>query len=252
MNPDTPLLALSLAFGTGLLASLSPCIYPIIPITLGYLGSQTNTHKKWNVLLYAFGQIFTLVALSAFTVSSGETLGFSSESRWVSLCVGLVLILAGIMSWMERLPSFLSRALDGKFLSKSRFTGLTGAAVLGSGSVLVASPCTTPILAGILAVIASSGTSTGIGVANAASAGPSQAGIASGALSIGASNYLWGLTLMFSYALGFSVLFLLLGLGFVNLKRLPRAGSWLRVINRGSAVLLFLAGFYYTARWFTL
>ena len=204
-------------FGAGLLASLSPCVYPLIPITVGYFGTQTESRKCLNIFIYACGQVFSFVAIGAFAVWAGETLGFSSESKEVNLTVGILLILAGVWSFFGKMPAVFYRLSIFKKVSGvlGSVKGPFGAFLLGAGSALVASPCTTPILGGILAMMASSAT------------------------------LIKGLFLMFFYALGFTSLFLALGLGLLNLKRLPKSGMWLQYLNRASSALLVIAGSYY-------
>jgi cytochrome c biogenesis protein CcdA len=218
---NTGLLGLSgifAVFGAGLLASLSPCVYPLLPITVGFIGTRAADKKTLSIVSYALGQILAFVAVGAFTVYAGETLGFSSESKSVNWAVGTVLLFAGILSFYGKFPEsitgFFSRRCRNSAPAVSR-SGLLGAFALGVGSALVASPCTSPILAGVLAAMASAAT-------------------------LGR-----GLILMFFYALGFSTLFLTLGLG---LTRLPRSGAWLGLLHKVSATLLIAAAIYYLRR----
>jgi cytochrome c biogenesis protein CcdA len=219
--------SLAVVFGAGLLASLSPCVYPLLPITVGFIGTRAKDKKAFAIFSYASGQIVAFVALGAFTVFAGETLGFSSESKFVNVGVGLILLLAGTISFMGQLPKLPSlpespSALK-KFLPRKKFGlqqgrgGLIGAFSLGVGSALVASPCTSPILAGVLATMATSATLSR------------------------------GLLLMFVYALGFSALFITLGFG---LTRIPKSGSWLGLIQKTSSALLIAGSVYYLRRAF--
>jgi cytochrome c biogenesis protein CcdA len=220
MNSYLGLSGILAVFGAGLLASLSPCVYPLLPITVGFIGTQAQGKKTFAVVSYATGQIAAFVALGAFTVFAGETFGFSSESRTLNSLVALVLFLSGIVSFQGKFPDRLT-AFFSKPFSKSRKLpgeargGLISAFGLGAGSALVASPCTSPILAGVLATMASSAT-------------------------VGR-----GLLLMFFYALGFSSLFLTLGLG---LTKIPKSGMWLGFVHKASAVLLIVASAYYLKR----
>lgn len=208
--------ALFAVFGTGILASLSPCVYPLIPITLGFFGTQADGQRKTGVLAYAAGQILSFIVLGSLAVMAGEVLGFTSESPAVRASVGVILLAASLISFSGRLPGFLSRIqLPGL---GSSVPGAFGAFALGAGSALVASPCTSPLLAGVLALMASTAT-------------------------LGQ-----GLLLMTSYAAGFSFLFVLLGLGALNLKRLPRAGRWMQRLHQVGAAALGLTGLYFLAR----
>lgn len=204
------------AFGAGLLASLSPCVYPLIPITVGFLGTLTHRRNRLRLLAFAVGQTLTFVVLGMVAVKAGETFGFSSESREVNIGVGVVLIGAGIFSLLGRLPMFTSKwnhALGS--VGRRSMTGVLGAAAVGVGTALVASPCSSPILAGVLAMMASSLTLTR------------------------------GAILMSLYGIGFSFVFILLGLGLAKLSSLPRSGRWMVYVNRLGSCVLVAAGVYF-------
>lgn len=217
----TGITAFAAVFGTGVLASLSPCVYPLIPITLGFFGTQAGESKKRGVMAYALGQIIAFLILGAVAVFAEETLGFTSESRWVNVCVGLVLLASGWVSWSGKLPT-LPRAFQvSRYFPQASGKGFLGAFVLGAGSALVASPCTSPLLAGVLALMAESGT------------------------------FSRGLILMLFYAVGFSSLFVLLGLGALNLRKLPRAGQWMNYLHKLGAAALLIMGVFFIFKVYT-
>ncbi len=195
-------------FAAGLLASLTPCVYPMIPITVGYFGSRGG--KRRELALYTLGQIVTFTALGIFAVSLGEIFGFSSESRAVRVAVGIFFLVFGLLSFSSRLPGFLQRLSGGM----QRWTW-GGALGLGIASALVASPCSTPVLGGVLSLIATEG------------------------------SFWRGLVLMLAFSAGYCLIFLLLSAGVVNLKRLPRSGQWMIWVHRLSSVLLVACGVYY-------
>jgi thiol:disulfide interchange protein DsbD len=207
------------AFGGGVLASLSPCVYPLIPITLGYFGSQTDVGgaRFARIALYGLGQIVGFVLIGFLAVRLGEIFGFTSESRWLNLVVGLGLLAFGIVSVQGRLPGVFDRWNQWNHRFLSNFShGKFSAFILGLSSAFVASPCTTPILSGVLAMLATQQEAT------------------------------VGFFAMISYSLGFSGLFLALGFGLLRLSKLPRAGLWMKRIHSVSTGLLILAGGYFT------
>jgi cytochrome c biogenesis protein CcdA len=206
------------AFAAGLLASLSPCVYPLIPLTIGFLGTQSQSGNRGRLLAFATGQTLTFVLLGIIAVKAGETFGFASESREVNLLVGVILIISGVFSGMGRLPSFTGKwnHLSGKV--SSRNTGILGAIVVGVGSALVASPCSSPILAGVLAMMATTST------------------LASGSL------------LMALYGVGFSFVFILIGLGLAKLSSLPKNGRWMNRVHQLGSSLLVVAGIYFLTK----
>ena len=209
---------LASAFGAGLLASLSPCVYPLIPVTLGFIGSQ-STEKvgyKRRLSAFLFGQVAIMTALGVVTVALGETLGFTSEDPRVRLAVGVLLLVFGALSLSGRLPGMFDRLnRRSQNLGIGNHGSFLGAFLLGVGAALLASPCTTPILSGILALIASSQT------------------------------LISGTFLMLAYAIGFVTLFGVIGFGLVRTRALPKSGVWMAYLHKVSGVLLLGAGVYY-------
>lgn len=219
MNNVVQMLA---AFAAGVGTSLTPCVYPMLPITLGYLGASgsANGQGKKKVVGFVIGQIIAFTALGVLAVTLGEFLGFSSQIPWVQISVGLFLLTAAFLSYFEKLPGFLYKLNNlNKFGSTESYFG---AILVGASAALVASPCTSPILGGVLATVAQ------------------------------VENRAFGVLLMFLYALGLSSLFLLLGLGLTKAKTMPKAGIWMKKIHKFSSVLLAFGGLYFLAKGFQL
>ncbi len=214
-------LQLAGAFGAGLATSLSPCVYPMIPITVGFLGSGAEgAAKKKRVVGFFLGQVAAFTALGVVAVSLGEVFGFSSEIPAVQVGVGIMLLVMAAMSGMEKLPGFLYRL--NRFQGSGNSSTLGGAFLVGVSSAAVASPCTSPVIGGVLAALAQ------------------------------VEERGWAMFLMFAFAVGLSFLFLLLGLGFAKASSMPRAGGWMKRVHQGSALLLALGGIYSIARGFGL
>lgn len=202
-------------FGGGMAASLSPCVYPLIPITVGMVGRQSPQHQQRSILLYFFGQTLSFSILGSLTVQLGETLGFTSENRWINGFTGLGLLAFALMSFFGKMPNFtnnlnskLSRITNSKFKFLAPF-------ILGVAAALLTSPCTTPILSSILGILATEG------------------------------EVAKGITLMVIYSFGFSFVFLVLGFGIIKAKKLPKAGQWLNKLHHFSTLLLFVASLYF-------
>lgn len=211
----TLLWQLGAAFGAGVLSSLSPCVYPMIPISVGFFGSQEGGRQR-PVLLFFIGQVLTFAALGVAAVKLGEIFGFSHELRSVNIVIGAVCVLFGTASLFNYFPTLGHRWNQ----FHSRFTKLEKSSVLlpfavGAGSALLASPCTSPILGTVLVTLSQSGT------------------------------FEQGVLLMIAYSLGISLLFLALGLGLMRLNRLPRAGRWMNYVHKSSSSLIAGLGFYY-------
>lgn len=209
------------AFGAGLLASLSPCIYPMLPLTLGFLSRQaganqnSETRKRLQIFSFFFGQLTTFTILGVVAVQLGEVFGFSSQSRTVNLGIGVFLALMAYGSSSEKAQSFFARLNQLLPSGRSQNSNLIAGFMFGVSSALVASPCSSPILGGVLSQIASQG------------------------------NFLFGLGQMLFFSIGMSIIFLVVGMGLINLKSLPRAGQWLDKTHRLTTVLLALAAIYY-------
>lgn len=209
------------AFGAGLATSLSPCVYPMIPITVGFLGSGAEGGaKKKRVLGFFLGQVAAFTSLGVVAVSLGEVFGFSSEIPAVQIGVGVLLLAMAAFSGLERLPAFLYRL--NRFQGRGDASTLGGAFLVGLSSAAVASPCTSPVIGGVLAALAQ------------------------------VEERAWAMVLMFAFAVGLSCLFLLLGLGLARASALPRAGGWMKRVHQGSALLLALGGIYSILRGFGL
>ncbi len=211
-----PLQAAS-AFTAGLGTSLSPCVYPMIPITVGFLGSSSSapeSRSRTRIIAFATGQILTFTALGVLAVSLGEILGFSSDMPSIQIATGILLLTFAAVSLFDRLPDFLYRF---NRFTPAKVNGVGGALVLGASSAAIASPCTSPVIGGVLAAISQS------------------------------EERLKGISLMFSFAVGLSFLFIVVGLG---LSRLPRAGQWMHYVQKTSGVLLILAGVNYLLKGF--
>ena len=200
-------------FGAGLLTSLSPCVYPMIPVSVGYFGSQAQGGSKTNVVLFFIGQLaaFTILGIIASTI--GEVFGFSSQNPIVLGVVGGLLVIFGICSLLDFIPDFMQRLNQPQ---SDRFRGSFFFPIsAGAGSALIASPCTTPILGAVLATISTT------------------------------DRFWMGSIHMFFYAMGTTLIFLIAGLGIVSAKKLPRSGPWMSKIHKAGAILIILAGMYF-------
>ena len=100
---------LATVFGAGLLTSLSPCVYPMIPISLGYFGHQAKAGRKLNVVLFFIGQVLVFTLLGLVAASLGEIFGFSSQNPWIQLTVGLLLLLFALASLFKFHPQFFTK-----------------------------------------------------------------------------------------------------------------------------------------------
>ncbi|NQS72359.1 MAG: cytochrome C biogenesis protein [Desulfobulbaceae bacterium] len=208
----SPLFALALAYLGGLLASLTPCIYPMIPITAGIIGHANVGGSRPRALflssVYVLGMALTYASLGFFAGATGRFFGEISTSPWTFLVVGNIILLFAL--WM--LDVFqLPTASAAAFAQRS---GIFGIFVAGISAALVAGPCTTPVLGALLAYTAS------------------------------AQNMVLGALLFFFFSLGLGTLLLVVGAFSGFLAALPRSGDWMVWMKKALGVLMLFTAQY--------
>lgn len=208
-----PLYAAGVALLGGLLVSLTPCVYPMIAITVSVFGArQTKSHWHGLGLSSAFvlGIVTMFTPLGVVAGLSGSLFGAALQSPWVLTTIAL-LFLAMSASMLGAFELALPSALTNRLVEVGG-VGPKGAFGLGLVCGLIAAPCTGPVLTGILTWIA-----------NTQSAG-------AGALAMAA----------FSFGLGFP--FLLVGTFAVQL---PKSGLWMVHVKSVLAIVLAVVALYY-------
>jgi thiol:disulfide interchange protein DsbD len=204
-------------FLAGVLTSFTPCIFPMIPITLSVLGRHAHTRTRGQNFmvsnLYVLGIAITYAIMGVVAASTGALFG-SFMSHPIVLSIMCVVFLAMALSmfgfYEMEAPAFILK----RFSNTSDLKGYSGAFVSGVFSGVVASPCVGPVLVGILTYIAK-------------------------------TQNLWlGFFLMFVYALGMGQLFLILGAFSQATKLLPRSGPWLDGVKHFFGLMM-LGVFYY-------
>ena len=208
-----PALAFVLIFLAGVGVSFTPCVYPVIPITLGYIGAR-SAGSRWKgftlSLVYVFGMALTYAALGAFAALTGRLFGQIGSSPWMQIFVALVCLLLGIsMLGIFELPQIsLAGRIPGASHEKK---GYFGAILVGIVSGLIVGPCTAPVLASVLVYVGSR------------------------------QNILYGFSLLFAFGYGVGFLMILLGTFTGLISSLPRSGIWLDRVKKGFGVLLIAA-----------
>jgi thiol:disulfide interchange protein DsbD len=213
-----PLLALSVLFGAGLLTSLTPCIYPMIPITAALLGGagaagRTRAERLRMTLLYVLGLASVYAALGLVAGLTGSLFGSISANKWALLAMGNVLLVSGL----ALLDVFTFRASSGLLAWASRFAADSpwGAFMMGATSGLVAAPCGAPAFAAVLTFVGTTG---------------------SAAL---------GFAYLLAFSLGMTAILVAVGLSAGAVAALPRSGTWLVWVKRAGGVLLLAMAQYY-------
>jgi len=144
-------------FLAGLGLNLTPCIYPLIPVTVSYFSIKAGKSKGYifiHGLMYLLGIAITNSALGTGAALSGGMLGSALQTPWVLLGISMVLFLFGLSSlglWEIRVPS---KVLG--FASKS-YGGYGGSLFMGLTLGVIAAPCIGPFILGMLAYVGTVG-----------------------------------------------------------------------------------------------
>jgi thiol:disulfide interchange protein DsbD len=207
------LLAYGAAFAGGVLTSLTPCVYPLIPITVSIFGAREAASRRHAVALsslYVLGIAVMYSALGVGAALTGKAFGSVMQNPWVTGAVALVFF-AMAASMFGAFDLQLPASVQAR-LARIGGTGHAGAIGMGLVAGVVAAPCTGPVLAAALAFVATRGSVT------------------------------FGAAIMFAYALGMGLLFFLLGAFSVSL---PKSGPWMDTVKSVFGVaLLAAAGVY--------
>lgn len=212
-------MALGLLFAAGVATSLTPCIYPMIPITAGVLGgagAATRSRRRTAALtaMYVLGLALVYATLGLVAGMTGTLFGTISSNPWAYFTFGNLLLLAAL-AMLDVIPL---RAPQRVLAWAGRLGGnsVGGAFLLGATSGLVAAPCGAPAFAAVLTWVAST------------------------------RSAVWGFTYLFVFSLGMTALLVVVGLASGTLAALPRAGTWTLWIKRlGAIIMLAMAEYYF-------
>lgn len=190
-------LGILIIFVWGLALNLTPCIYPLIPITISYFGSQASGNKFQSIMMgvfYAIGMAVTYSLLGLFAALTGSLLGTALQNPIVIIAIALIFIaLASSMFgvWEIRIPQKL--ALAG---NKNR-AGLFGSLLMGLLVGFIAAPCIGPIVLSLLVYVGQLG------------------------------NPLMGFFLFFVLSIGLGFPYIFLAAFSSSINKLPRSGEWM-------------------------
>jgi thiol:disulfide interchange protein DsbD len=203
------ILAFGVAFAGGVLTSLTPCVYPLIPITVSIFGARKAGSRGEAMALsglYVLGIAAMYSALGVGAALTGAAFGSVMSNPWVIGFVALVLaaMAASMFGAFElQLPSSWQARLN-----TVGGAGHLGAFAMGLVSGIIAAPCTGPVLAAALTFIAAKG------------------------------SVAFGVGIMFTYALGMGLLFFAIGAFSVSL---PKSGPWMDTVKSFFGVALLAA-----------
>lgn len=202
------------AFFGGLLASFTPCVYPLIPISAGYIvGNAQNSRIKGFLLslFYVTGIAVTYSSLGILAVLSGRMFGEFSVNPLVNLISGVLILIFGLSMFDLFHFNFTLNLKLPVHRKRSYFLAL----LLGLISGLMISPCLTPILGAILTYLSTT------------------------------KNIFYGGFLLLSFSYGMGMVFILIGTFGVSFTGLPKSGKWMVAIKKVCAVIIVLTGVYF-------
>ena len=214
----SPLLALAALFGAGVLTSLTPCVYPMIPITASIISGtaqegQSRGRTVGLTLTYAVGMALVYALLGAVAGLTGTLFGTVSASPWALFAIGNLLIVFAL-AMLDVIPVPIPRRL--MQWAGSREGGSYGAVfVLGASSGVVAAPCGAPAFAVVLTWVAAT-----------------KAGF-------------MGFVYLFVFSLGMTSLLIIVGIFSGTLAMLPRSGAWMVTVKRLAAIVMIGVAEYY-------
>ena len=222
-NPDAYLhgafyMAVLAAYLGGVLASFTPCVYPVIPITVAYIGARSSASRSKGFLLsiiYVLGMAAVYTALGGFAALTGKLFGQIQTNPWVfliiaNICILMGLSMLGVFMFSIPMPQFLTELRPGE-----KSGGFVGSFLVGAVSGIIIGPCTTPVLAVLLSLIAAK------------------------------QSAVFGMSLMFMFAIGMGTLLVIVGTFSGLLSSVPKSGLWMTRINKIFGWILIGMGEYF-------
>jgi len=199
----------------GVLVSFSPCVYPLVPITLGFIGVKAGSSRLKGLILslvYVFGLAITYSILGLIASFTGRLFGQISSHPISFFIIGNACIIAGLSFFDVININFTGIRLQNKIKIKGDILSVF---ILGLASGLIAGPCTAPALGTILLYVATK------------------------------QNIFYGASLLFVFAYGMGFLLILVGTFSSFFMNLSRSGIWLARLKKLSGFILLGIGEYF-------
>jgi thiol:disulfide interchange protein DsbD len=225
---SNPAAAFPLVFAAGVLTSLTPCVYPMIPITAAIVGGQsaaekdgTATASRWRPLLlsltYVAGLATVYAGLGLLAGLTGQLFGTVSANPWAFFAMANLLMLSAL-AMLDVLPVRVPSAILQRASNAGTSGRVAGAFIMGAASGLVAAPCGAPVMAAVLTWVSTTGSAV------------------------------MGFLYLFAFSLGMCTLLVIVGLSAGAVSRLPRAGMWMIYVKRGFAFVMIAMAEYYLVK----
>lgn len=201
--------SLVLIFLGGLALNLTPCVYPLIPITVSFFGAQTSGSKKQSILMgifYALGISVTYSLLGVFAALTGGLLGTALQNPFVIIGIALVMLALGTsMFGLFEIKVPQSLALMG---NKNR-SGYFGSVLMGLTVGFIAAPCIGPFVLSLLVYVGKLG------------------------------DPVTGFLLFFILSMGLGLPYIFLAASSSSISKLPRSGEWMEGVKIIFGLILF-------------
>ncbi len=203
------LVGLIFIFLGGLALNLTPCIYPLIPITISFFGAQGSGSKVQSIFMgifYALGMSITYSALGLIAALTGSLLGTALQNPLVIIFIALILVVLGTSmfgAFEIRVPQKLAQAGG-----KSR-SGFVGSLLMGLMVGFIAAPCIGPFVLSLLVYVGQVG------------------------------NPFYGFLLFFVLSMGLGFPYIFLAASSSALNKLPKSGEWMEGVKVIFGLILF-------------
>jgi len=221
---NSPILAVGILFVAGVLTSLTPCIYPMIPITAAIVGGQSIGESKpprsrtiFLTASYVAGLAIVYATLGVIAGVTGTIFGTISTNPWLYFTMANVLVIAAL-AMLDVIPIRLPAGLVQKASTMGTAGRVSGAFTMGAVSGLVAAPCGAPVMAAVLTWVTTT------------------------------QRAALGFVYLLSFSLGMCAILAAVGLFSGTVTRLPRAGQWMVWVKRGFALIMLGVAEYYLVK----
>jgi len=219
---ESSFLGLGISFLAGVVASFSPCIYPLIPITLGIVGVGSATTRLKGLII---SSIFVLGMATIYT-TLGIIASLTGKFLWSFFINPVTFIFLAAVLFFLGISTLADITINIPFFSfnyeASKNKNLFSIFILGMVSSLGLIPCSFPVLGAILSLISLK------------------------------QNILYGGSALFLFSLGFGTILIILGTFATLIKKLPKQGFWLMAIKKIVGVTLIIMGVYFLLKFITL
>jgi cytochrome c biogenesis protein CcdA len=204
----------------GVATSFTPCVWPLIPLIAGIIGSA-GERSRWRSLVlslsYVLGLAFTFSLLGIFAVLTGRLFGQIQSSPLAHVIVGSIILLFALsLLDVITLPTFWLNRLGAGRVAKKR--SVFSVFFMGLASGFVAAPCTVAVLGAVLTYVATT------------------------------RNIVFGFSLLFTYALGLGTLLVAVGTFTGILTAIPRLERWTGIIQKVIAWAMIILGEFFIFR----